>query len=583
MRLEEVNEREHFMKASLQTVDIRLAQMEEMISRIAMTLERVTGLDRAEVRGGEGGKVRSRTSSDCTDANYILRQSSFNSQEGGGSASYRLPLESMEQGGGGGEESISPTSPTGLAPRARSHSFYVGGGGGARVGGAAERVEGFFKERSLSLHRANSSQSVASGANSKDAGGKGAAAIIPINTLSVSQQHRPSSCIDIYVSASEEATTSTAPAESFLEPIRMMPPPLARESSLHSEIMEAVMSGGGGRGDYGCQRSGSGSGAASMGMSMGMGMGTGDRQSDIPMMYEDSAAADLSLCTAQFQLLPDSLPPWDMDPSPPPSAGLLERSKSSRYLSACTGGGLFPDEPLPLVKSHSMMFASPQRPYYGGLSVPVKAAEYTSITDCIDTRCVSTAFPMPERSESPGGGSFTFEKAHQDQVSSCSSSAHPEREAELSHAESDPEEPAGGEMMLAETSSRGSFRAGGGGSGGGGGGAGGADLGMGMGLGPYSSPFSRLERANSCSSSEDSHCTSAYARKSFSISERMERGQGSSSATSAAAGTSTSSRSPFQRSKSGARPGEGKTDSLSMRKLAKPAAFRSFDSRHNFT
>ncbi|XP_031426124.1 transient receptor potential cation channel subfamily M member 3 isoform X5 [Clupea harengus] len=502
MRLEEVNEREHFMKASLQTVDVRLAQMEEMIGRIAMTLERVTGLERGEVN-----KVRSRTSSDCTDAHYILRQSSFNSQEG---TSYRLP-ESQEQGG---EESISPTSPTSLAPRARSHSFYVGGG---RVGGAAERVESFFKERSLSLHRANSSQSVAS--NSKDT------KPIPINTLSVSQHHRPSSCIDIYVSASEEA----APSERFLEPIRMVPP-LARESSLHSEIMEAVLSSGR---DY-SGRSGS---------------AAGDKQSDATMIYEDSAAADLSLCSGQ--LLPDSLPPWDLDPSPPPSAGLLERSKSSRYLS--TSGGLFPDEPQ-LVKSHSMMFS--QRPYYGGLNVPLKAAEYTSITDCIDTRCVSTAFPMPERSDSPGG-SFTFDKP-QDM-----SSTHPEREAELSHAESDPEDP--GEM-LAE-SSRSALRKGGGGGGGG------ADLGMG--LGPYCSPLSRLERANSCSSSEDSHSASTYARKSFSISERMERGHG-------AASSSSSSRNPFQTSKSGARQ-EGKTDSLSMRKLAKPAAFRSFDSRHNFT
>ncbi|XP_041956831.1 transient receptor potential cation channel subfamily M member 3 isoform X5 [Alosa sapidissima] len=504
MRLEEVNEREHFMKASLQTVDIRLAQMEEMIGRIALTLERVTGLDRAEAN-----KVRSRTSSDCTDANYILRQSSFNSQEG---TSYRLP-ESLEHGG---EESISPTSPTSLAPRARSHSFYVGG---ARVGGAAERVESFFKERSLSLHRANSSQSMASGTNSNSKP-------IPINTLSVTQHHRPSSCIDIYVSASEEA----APSESFLEPIRMVPP-LARESSLHSEIMEAVLSGGR---DY--------SGRS----------GVGDRQSDATAMYEDSAAADLSLCSGQ--LLPDSLPPWDLDPSPPPSAGLLERSKSSRYLSAT--GGLFPDDP-PLVKSHSMMFSS--RPYYGGLNMPVKAAEYTSITDCIDTRCVSTAFPMPERSESPGG-SFTFDKPQD------VSSTHPEREAELSHAESDPEDP--GEV-LAE-SSRASVRAGGGGGGG-------ADLGMG--LGPYCSPLSRLERANSCSSSEDSHSASAYARKSFSISERMERGHGAATSSSS---TASSSRNPFQRSKSGARP-EGKTDSLSMRKLAKPAAFRSFDNRHNFT
>ncbi|XP_073908130.1 transient receptor potential cation channel subfamily M member 3 isoform X11 [Castor canadensis] len=77
MRLEEVNEREHSMKASLQTVDIRLAQLEDLIGRMAAALERLTGLERTE-----SNKIRSRTSSDCTDAAYIVRQSSFNSQEG---------------------------------------------------------------------------------------------------------------------------------------------------------------------------------------------------------------------------------------------------------------------------------------------------------------------------------------------------------------------------------------------------------------------------------------------------------------------------------------------------------------------
>ncbi|XP_070446538.1 transient receptor potential cation channel subfamily M member 3 isoform X12 [Equus przewalskii] len=77
MRLEEVNEREHCMKASLQTVDIRLAQLEDLIGRMATALERLAGLERAE-----SNKIRSRTSSDCTDAAYIVRQSSFNSQEG---------------------------------------------------------------------------------------------------------------------------------------------------------------------------------------------------------------------------------------------------------------------------------------------------------------------------------------------------------------------------------------------------------------------------------------------------------------------------------------------------------------------
>ncbi|XP_067264513.1 transient receptor potential cation channel subfamily M member 3 isoform X1 [Chanodichthys erythropterus] len=496
MRLEEVNEREHFMKASLQTVDIRLAQMEEMIGRIAVALERVAVMDRGEVN-----KARSRTSSDCTDTNYILRQSSFNSQEGN---SYRLQ-ESLEQGG---EESISPTSPTALAPRVRSHSFYVSHSSKDRSG--ADRGEGFFKDRLFSLHRANSSQSVSSGAGPKES------KPTPLNTLSVQQQLRPSSCIDIYVSASEDVP----PTESFLEPVRTVPS-LARDSSLHSEIMEAMLSGG-----RDC------SGRA----------GGSERQSDGTVLYEDSAAADLSLCSAH--LLPDTLPPWDLDPSPPPSAGVLERSKSSRFLS--TAGPLFLDEP-PLVKSHSLMFTS--RGYYGGMGVQVKAAEYTSITDCIDTRCVSTPYPVPERSDSPGG-SFTFDKPQDLGVS------HPERDAELSHAESDPEEPAEGS---ADTGKGGQSSSSGGI---------GADLGLGLAVGPFCSPISRLERANSCSSSEESH-SNIYSRKSFSISERMDKGRGSS-------------RNPFQKARAGARL-EGKTDSLSMRKLAKPSAFRSFDSRHNFT
>ncbi|KAF4074621.1 hypothetical protein AMELA_G00241480 [Ameiurus melas] len=493
MRLEEVNEREHFMKASLQTVDIRLAQMEELIARMAAALERFTGVERTDVN-----KAHSRTSSDCTDTNYILRQSSFNSQEGN---AYRLQ-ESMEQGG---EESISPTSPTTLAPRVRSHSFYIGHSSRDRCG--TDRVEGFFKERSLSLHRANSSQSVASGAAPKEC------KPTPLNTLSVQQQHRPSSCIDIYVSTTEEAE----PQESFLEPVRMAQT-LGRDPSLHSEIMEAVLSG---ERDY--------HGRA----------GVSERQPDSTALFEDSVAADLPLCTTHIP--PDALPPWDIEPSPPPSAGILERSKSSRFLSAA--GPMFLDE-AQMVKSHSLMFMP--RTYYGGIGMQVKAAEYTSITDCIDTRCVSTSYPVPERSDSPGG-SFTFEKPQE----LCAS--HPERDAELSHAESDHEEPTEGSAETSKPCSSG-------------GGGIGVDLAMGLALGPFCSPASRLERANSCSSSEDSH-SNVYARKSFSISERMDKGR---------------ARNPFQRSKSGIRP-DSKTDTLSLRRLAKPSAFQSFDGRHNYT
>uniref|UniRef100_H2M4U9 Transient receptor potential cation channel subfamily M member 3 n=1 Tax=Oryzias latipes TaxID=8090 RepID=H2M4U9_ORYLA len=506
MRLEEVNEREHFMKASLQTVDIRLAQMEELIGRIAVALERVTGVERVEV-----GKARSRTSSDCTDSDtaYILRQSSFNSTEGN---TYRLQ-EALE---GTAEGSMSPPSPTTTGTRARSHSFYVGGGRGAERVRGPEGAESFFKERSLSLHRANSSQSVSSAAAPKES------KPLPLATLSVSQQHRPSSCIDIYVSTSEEV----GPAEVFLDSLRVIPP-LQREASLQSDIMETVLPEG----------RGFGSTATS---------GLGDRHSEggvgssgtTGAMFDDSAAADLSLCSAH--LLPDTtLPPWDMEPSPPPSAGLLERSKSSRYLS--TSGTAFLDEP-PLVKSHSLMFTP--RGCYGGLGagVQVKATEYTSITDCIDTRCVSAPYTPAECSHSPGGStSFPFDKP------SDISSSYPEREAELSHTESDPEDPE--DMIPASDTHRHS-------------GLGGPST------APLCSHFSRLERANSCSS-DDSHPSLTRApphREKLSVSERMERGQ--------------RPRNPFLRSKSGARP--EKTESLAIRKLAAPSAFRSFD-RQNYT
>ncbi|KAJ7311276.1 hypothetical protein JRQ81_006891 [Phrynocephalus forsythii] len=76
MRLEEVNEREHFMKASLQTVDLRLSQLEELSARMANALEKLAGIDKAELT-----HTRSRASSEC-EAAYLLRQSSVNSADG---------------------------------------------------------------------------------------------------------------------------------------------------------------------------------------------------------------------------------------------------------------------------------------------------------------------------------------------------------------------------------------------------------------------------------------------------------------------------------------------------------------------
>uniref|UniRef100_A0A8C0G7M6 Transient receptor potential cation channel subfamily M member 3 n=1 Tax=Chelonoidis abingdonii TaxID=106734 RepID=A0A8C0G7M6_CHEAB len=75
MRLEEVNEREHFMKASLQTVDLRLSQLEELSGRMVNALEKLVGIDKSELT-----HTRSRASSEC-DAAYLLRQSSWFSFE----------------------------------------------------------------------------------------------------------------------------------------------------------------------------------------------------------------------------------------------------------------------------------------------------------------------------------------------------------------------------------------------------------------------------------------------------------------------------------------------------------------------
>ncbi|MGH0163637.1 UNVERIFIED_CONTAM: hypothetical protein FKN15_044965 [Acipenser sinensis] len=466
MRLEEVNEREHFMKASLQTVDTRLAQMEEIIGCMATTLEKVAGVERGEIN-----KTRSRTSSDCTDTDYIIRQSSFNSQEGN---SYKIQ-ETIEQTG---EESMSPTSPT-IMPRMRSHSFYaVGTKDRSRV----EEI-GSFKERSLSLHRANSSQSIAAQKEPRQIPQ-------PINTLAVTHDSkRPSSCIDIYVSSSDEFHPTQEAEEGAMKVS------INRDPSLHSEIMAAVL----GSQSY--------STAA-------------DKCSEGTGIFEDSAALDLSMCLSGSSHATESQQQWNLDPPQH-----IERSKSSRYLSASPA---YLDD-MSMVKSHSLMF-TPTRGYYSGISVQIKAAEYTSITDCIDTRCVSTSQSYAERSASPGG-SFC-EKPEDMGIS------HPEREAELTHPGSDTEDTEGDPKKRILLGCQGTSVTG---------------------------TLSRLERVNSCSI-EDPHGMNIHTKKNFSISDKLDRQR--------------NSRNPYLRSKS-AKP-EGKTDSLSMRKLTKMSAFCSFDSRQNF-
>ncbi|XP_029283252.1 transient receptor potential cation channel subfamily M member 1-like [Cottoperca gobio] len=89
MRLEEVNEREHSMKASLQTVDLRLGQLEEFSGRMMNALEKLAGVDGAELV-----RTHSRGSSVCEPA-ALLRHGSMNSSDG--YSLYRYQLEHDER------------------------------------------------------------------------------------------------------------------------------------------------------------------------------------------------------------------------------------------------------------------------------------------------------------------------------------------------------------------------------------------------------------------------------------------------------------------------------------------------------
>uniref|UniRef100_G1NVS9 Transient receptor potential cation channel subfamily M member 3 n=2 Tax=Myotis lucifugus TaxID=59463 RepID=G1NVS9_MYOLU len=478
MRLEEVNEREHCMKASLQTVDIRLAQLEDLIGRMATALERLTGLERAE-----SNKIRSRTSSDCTDAAYIVRQSSFNSQEGN---TFKLQ-ESIDPAG---EETMSPTSPT-LMPRMRSHSFYSVN---MKDKGGIEKLESLFKERSLSLHRATSSHSLAKESKTPAA---------PANTLAiVPDSRRPSSCIDIYVSAMDELHCDIDPLDNSMNILGLGEPSFLAQVPSTAPSSSAYAT-----------------------------LAPTDRPPSRSIDFEDVTTLDTRSFSSDYTHLPECQNPWDADP---PTYHAIERSKSSRYLPSTP----FLLEEAPIVKSHSFMF-SPSRSYYANFGVPVKTAEYTSITDCIDTRCVNAPQAIADRATFPGGLGGKVED------SSC---CHPEREAELSHPSSDTEEneAKGRRAALAIPSQEGDH----------------ADRTLSNNI-----TVPKIERANSYSAEEPS-APYAHTRKSFSISDKLDRQRNTASL-----------RNPFQRSKS-SKP-EGRGDSLSMRRLSRTSASHSFESKHN--
>ncbi|XP_034031377.1 transient receptor potential cation channel subfamily M member 1 [Thalassophryne amazonica] len=87
MRLEEVNERENTMKASLQTVDLRLAQLEEIHGRMAVALEKLAGVDKQELT-----RTYSRNSS-VYDPSTLHRQGSINSTDGYSLYRFHMDME----------------------------------------------------------------------------------------------------------------------------------------------------------------------------------------------------------------------------------------------------------------------------------------------------------------------------------------------------------------------------------------------------------------------------------------------------------------------------------------------------------
>lgn len=167
MRLEEVNERENTMKASLQTVDLRLAQLEEIHGRMAVALEKLAGVDRLELT-----RTYSRNSSVC-DPSSLHRQGSINSAD-----DYSLYRFHMDM-----EEFTAKQKDTDEVAKAGA-------------------------ERQKSLRQASSVCTL----NSREGG----------QTLEVSglERSRPSSCVDILISPCEQKPASAASSQETIGNVR---------------------------------------------------------------------------------------------------------------------------------------------------------------------------------------------------------------------------------------------------------------------------------------------------------------------------------------------------------------------------
>ncbi|KAM7048545.1 transient receptor potential cation channel subfamily M member 1 isoform 1-T1 [Molossus nigricans] len=146
MRLEEINERESFMKTSLQTVDLRLSQLEELSSRMVNALENLAGIDKSELM-----QTRSRASSEC-DVTYLRRQSSINSSDCCSLYRYHFNAEELC-------EDTSVSMPLGTAFRRRACSF--------RVKEEKDPKMHLIPERQASLHLAPSTSVLATPGDSR--------------------------------------------------------------------------------------------------------------------------------------------------------------------------------------------------------------------------------------------------------------------------------------------------------------------------------------------------------------------------------------------------------------------------------
>uniref|UniRef100_A0A3Q3MQ88 Transient receptor potential cation channel, subfamily M, member 1b n=1 Tax=Labrus bergylta TaxID=56723 RepID=A0A3Q3MQ88_9LABR len=193
MRLEEVNERENTMKASLQTVDLRLAQLEEIHGRMAVALEKLAGVDRLELT-----RTYSRNSSVC-DPSSLLRQGSINSADGYSLYRFHMDIEEM-----------------------------------ASKQKEADDANKAVLEREKSLRQASSVCAL----NSKEGG----------QTLEVGglERSRPSSCVDILISPCEQKPVSASSSqETSLRyiPTESQTSPITKKRAMSSIIYDPAEAG----------------------------------------------------------------------------------------------------------------------------------------------------------------------------------------------------------------------------------------------------------------------------------------------------------------------------------------------------